>query len=226
MNAQNKKKDKKSSWLPETIEMHNQQGKVIGKEPLDKAIFDGYINQDLMHQAIQTYLANKRQGTVATKTRGLVSGGGKKPWRQKGTGRARFGSIRTPIWRHGGTVFGPQPRDYSRKFPKRMNVQALKSALNAKLKDAQIVFIDDVQLKQAKTKDFSLVLKNLKISEEKALILKKNVDNILLLSSRNIPTVAMQKASSVNTYSLMNCKKLVLTKDALEVLKSRIQGKK
>jgi len=226
MSAQTKKKEKKSNWLPEKIEVHNQEGKVIGKEPLETAIFDGYINQDLMHQAIQTYLANKRQGTVATKTRGLVSGGGKKPWRQKGTGRARFGSIRTPIWRHGGTVFGPQPRDYSRKFPKRMNLQALKSALNAKLKDAQIIFVDDVLLKQVKTKDFSAILKNLKISEEKALILKKTVDNTLLLSSRNIPMVAMQRAASVNTYSLMNCKKLVLTKDALDVLKSRIQGKK
>lgn len=215
---------KKVSWLPEKIEIHNQEGKVVSREALDASIFDGHINTDLINQAVETYLANRRQGTVATKTRGLVSGGGKKPWRQKGTGRARFGSIRTPIWRHGGTVFGPQPRDFSKRFPKQMNVLALKSALNAKLKDNEIIFLDDVRLKHAKTKEFYAIVQKLNIAEQKTLFLKKDIEQSLTRSSNNIPMVSILRAAQVNTYALMNCKKLVLTKDALSVLKQRLNG--
>lgn len=215
---------KRIAWLPDKVDVLNQDGKVVAHEPLDKAVFDGYINHDLMNQAIETYLANLRQGTLATKTRGMVRGGGKKPWRQKGTGRARFGSIRTPIWRHGGITFGPQPRDFNKKFPKRMNTLALKSALNAKLKDSEIIFLDDIRLKHSKTKDFYSILKKLNLTEQKVLFLKKDIDETLHRSYRNIPLVTVYRAEQVNTYTLINCKRLIVTKDALAVLLKRVKG--
>ena len=217
-----KKKVQKKKWMPEHLDVVNQQGKVVGKSDLDADIFDGYINNDLMHQAIVTHLANLRQGTVATKTRGMVRGGGKKPWRQKGTGRARFGSIRTPIWVGGGVTFGPRTRDFNKKFPKKMKRLAFKSALNSKLKSSQIIILEDLKLKGVKTKEFADILKKLKIKDARSLFVKKEVKDDVVLSSRNIPNVSIRRANDVSTYTILNCKHLVITKDSLDVLKKRV----
>ena len=139
------------------LDVVNQKGKVVRTLELDQKVFDGKINMSLLHQAVVTYLANQRKGLASTKTRGEVRGGGRKPWRQKGTGRARVGSIRSPLWKGGGATFGPKPRDYSQKMPQRMKALALKSALNAKLNDKELMVIDDIKLRSHKTKECSEV---------------------------------------------------------------------
>ena len=146
-----------------TIPLLNQKGDKLSDLPLDEKVFDGEVNKVLLHQVIRMYQANLRQGTHATKTRGEVSGGGKKPWRQKGTGRARAGSIRSPLWRHGGTVFGPQPRDYSYTLPQRMKKSALRSSLNPKVMDGAVVLVDKLGAEKPKTKEFAALLEALKI---------------------------------------------------------------
>ncbi|UCG35143.1 MAG: 50S ribosomal protein L4 [Candidatus Omnitrophota bacterium] len=201
----------------------NTSGKEVEKIDLDSAVFDGKVNKALMQQAVVTYLANQRMGLASTKTRAEVKGSGRKPWRQKGTGRARVGSIRSPLWRGGGVTFGPKPRSFRKQFPKRMKALALKSALNAKLKDDQIIIVDGITLKSNKTKDFFGILKKLKVDSQKVRLVVKDMQDNLKLSCRNITNAFVDVAKDLNTYQALDCKKLLLTKEALKEIETRVK---
>ncbi|OQX88386.1 MAG: 50S ribosomal protein L4 [Candidatus Omnitrophica bacterium 4484_70.2] len=205
------------------LKVWNQEGKIVGEIELDEKIFDGDINYSLIHQAVVTYLANQRRGLASTKTRGEVRGSGRKPWRQKGTGRARVGSIRSPLWRGGGVVFGPKVRDYSKKFPQRMRNIALKSALNAKLKDNQIMIIQDINIDEPRTKKAVEILKNLKLNGERIRIVKEKIDKNLKLALRNLERVELEKADSLTTYTALDCKKLIITEESLRKIEERLR---
>ncbi len=192
----------------------NMQGKEVGNLNLKDEIFGVEIKVDLMHLAVLQQLANKRQGTHSTKTRGQVRGGGAKPWRQKGTGRARQGSRRSPNWPGGGIVFGPQPRTYGFKLNKKVKRYALKSALSVKAGDNNIVVLDELTLSAPKTKDMVALLNNLKI-EKKALFVTAGLDTNVVKSTNNIPGVMTLEANSINVYDILNHNTLVLTKDAV-----------
>jgi len=224
--AKNSKVRKKPrhDLIPErTLGVFDIKGKEIEKIELDSKIFDGKINSSLIHQAVVTFLANQRKGLAKTKTRGQVRGGGVKPWRQKGTGRARVGSIRSPIWRGGGVTFGPVNRSYYKVLPKKMKVLALKSALNLKLSENQLLVINNLGVKSHKTKDFAKILDNLKLGGQKVNVILEKLENEAKLSSRNIKKVQLAKASDVHTTEVIDCKKLVLTKKALEVIQKRVK---
>lgn len=190
---------------------------------LDVSVFDGKIIEPLMHQAVVTYLANQRKGLAAAKTRGQVRGGGKKPWRQKGTGRARFGSSRNPVWRGGGVAFGPVPHSFNKNFPKKMKNLALKSALNAKLKDNEIVILHDLEVKTNKTKEFMAIIKALKLESVKLRFVVDTLDKKLKLSTRNIEKVYMVNANELCTYEALDCRHLIFTKKALDAVVGRIK---
>lgn len=201
-------------------------GKTVEKMELNKKVFDKTVNIALLHQVVYCYLANKRCVRYAsTKTRAEVAGSGAKPWRQKGTGRARVGEIRNPIWRKGGVVFGPKPRRVYKKIPKKMKISALKSALNAKQRDKELVILDKLKIKSAKTKELSTILKKLKLNK-KSLFVDKTFSKDSLYASRNIHNMSLSQASDLNAYLALSCKHLVITKDALAVLENRILGKK
>ena len=184
-------------------------------------IFDAAINQDVIHQAVVMYQANQRQGTASTKDRGHVSGGGKKPWKQKGTGRARHGSIRSPLWHKGGVVFGPHPRDFSYDVPQKVRTVALRETLKAKFQDNNLLCIDSIEIPSGKTKDFSKVLSALNI-KNKTLALLDGSDEKVMRASRNIPTVNLVRAVDVNAYHILKNKKMLVTKTAFEALLKRI----
>ena len=201
----------------------NIQGKEIERIELEKSVFDGKIREALIHQAVVTYLANQRKGLASSKTRGDVSGGGRKPWRQKGTGRARAGSSRSPIWRGGGVTFGPKPRSYYRNLPQKMRILALKSALNAKLRDQEILILSDTKVESHKTKEFYQIVKNLKLEGVKIRLVVDKLEPGLKLASRNIKKVLLAKASDVHTTEVIDCKRLVLTKNALREIEERVK---
>lgn len=205
------------------LEIINQKGKVIDTLSLDDKVFDGKVSPALMHQAVVTYLANRRQGTSSAKTRSEVKGGGKKPWRQKGTGRSRHGSIRSPIWRGGGIVFGPQPRDFNKKFPRRMKVMALKSALNAQLQDKALIIIDGLNIKEAKTKEMIKLAKGLKLDQHKIRFVAEQIDPDLKRAARNIGNVSLEKADDLTTYTALDCQKLVFTRQSLLKVEEKIK---
>ena len=189
-------------------------GQEVGSMELNDAVFGVEVNAGLMHQAVVRYLANQRQGTHQAKTRAAVSGGGKKPWRQKGTGRARAGSSRSPIWKGGGVVFGPVPRDHGLKMPVKMRRAAVKSALSSKFSGGQITILDSVSFAEPKTKEMLKVLENLKI-DRRALILLADQDDNVCKSARNIPGIATMLASDVNTYEILLHDRVVILKDAV-----------
>ncbi|KXS45766.1 MULTISPECIES: 50S ribosomal protein L4 [unclassified Candidatus Frackibacter] len=201
--------------MPE-LALYNREGSQVGEIELNQNIFDVEINEHVVHEAVTAQLAAKRSGTAATKTRGKVSGGGRKPWRQKGTGRARHGSIRSPIWVGGGTTFGPQPRDYSKKLPKKVKKLAVKSALTAKVNEDELIVVDKLDFAQPKTKEMVKVLEALNSSDQKVLIVTSEKDANLYKSARNIPGVNVLIASALNVYDILNCNKLIATKDAIE----------
>ena len=201
----------------------NNKGKEVEKIELDPVVFDGKINNVLIHQAVVTYLAHQRKGLASTKKRGEVSGGGRKPWRQKGTGRARVGSNRSPLWKGGGVTFGPKPRSYDKDLPKKMKVMALKSALNAKLRDKEIVVLDGLELTSNKTKEFAAIIDKLKLNGPRLSFVVDNVTDNMKLSSRNLKKVGLTLAKDVSTYETINCKQLVLTKSALKVVEDRVK---
>ncbi len=205
------------------IDIINQKGKAVEKLSLDDKVFDGKISPALMHQAVVTYLANRRQGTSSAKTRGEVRGGGKKPWRQKGTGRSRHGSIRSPLWKGGGIVFGPQPRDFNKKFPKRMKAMALKSALNAQLQDNALMIIDELNIKEAKTKEMLKLAKGLKLDKQKVRFVSEQIGIDLKRAARNIGNLSLEKADDLNTYTALDCQKLVFTKQSLSKVEEKIK---
>jgi len=197
------------------LSVHNIKGENIGEVSLRDSIFNTKVNKYLVHQAVKRYLANRRRGTASTKNRSEVRGGGAKPWKQKGTGRARAGTNSSPIWVGGGIVFGPTPRNYSFSLPKKMKVAALKSALSDKLENKEIIIIDKLSLKENKTSKMVEILKNLQ-AFKKPLIITEKEDNIIALSVRNIKGVQVLPVSKINTYDLINHKKIIITKKALK----------
>lgn len=199
-----------------TVAVYNIEGKEVDKLELNDNVFGVEINEHLVHLAVVSQLANSRQGTQSAKTRSEVSGGGRKPWRQKGTGHARQGSTRSPQWTGGGVVFAPKPRDYSMKMNKREKQIAMKSALTSKVQDAKLVVVDAFNLDEIKTSKFVQILDNLKAP--KALVVTKDKDEKVVLSARNIPTVKTTMTNSLNVYDILKYDSLVLTKDAVAAI--------
>jgi large subunit ribosomal protein L4 len=195
-----------------TVSVVNLKGQKVGELVLPDAVFAVEVNEGLLHDAVVAYLASQRRGTHDTKTRGEVSGGGRKPWRQKGTGRARQGSIRAPQWAGGGTVFGPTPRQYGYDLPKKMRRLALKSALSAKVKAEELVVVDDLALPEAKTKEIASALEALQAPE--ALIVTAQPDEKVRRASRNLPGVKAAAADGLNVYDILNHGRLVMTREA------------
>lgn len=196
------------------VALYNVEGQQVGEIELRDDIFGIEVNEYVMHDVVTMQLANKRQGNAATKTRTQVRGGGRKPWKQKGTGRARAGSIRSPLWVGGGITFGPQPRSYRFAIPKKVRRLALKSALSSKLKSNGIIVLDDLVLTETKTKAIVSLLKNLNV-ERKALLVTADSNEHLTRSSNNIPGVSSAAAQNLNVYDVLAHDKLVLTKDAV-----------
>ena len=200
-----------------TVDIKNLKNEVVGKLDLADAVFAGPINEGLMHQAVKQYLATQRSGTHKTKTRAEVQGSGKKPWRQKGTGRARVGEIRNPLWRKGGTVFGPRPRDYEYHLPKKMFRAALKSALALKLKENQLNVIDAFTLENHKTKAFAQVLAKLGF-DRKVLVVDHQENANLRLAARNMDEVQLLVNLQVTPYHVLNANHVVFSKAAIQAL--------
>ena len=196
------------------VEIKDKNNNIVGKMNLSDDVFDIHTKEGVVHSAVVNFLANQRQGTHSTKTKGLVSGGGKKPWKQKGTGRARAGSIRSPLWRTGGIVFGPQPRDYSYKLPKKVKRLALMTAFYRKLADGEVVVIDNFAIEKPKTKEMKEILKNLGLAGKSILIVLPEKDNSVVLSARNIPSVSVTRTADLNTYDVIVHNVLLMTKDA------------
>ena len=195
------------------VSVYNIEGKEVGKIDLSDAVFGVEVNEHLVHMAVVSRLANNRQGTQKAKTRSEVSGGGRKPWRQKGTGHARQGSTRAPQWTGGGVVFAPVPRDYSFKMNKREKRAALKSALTSKVQENKLVVVDSLALAEAKTKEMQKVLTNLKA--DKALVVTADDDQKVVLSARNIADVQTATVNTINVYDVMKHNTVVVTKDAV-----------
>ena len=195
------------------VSVYNMEGKEVGTIELNDAVFGVTVNEHLVHMAVVQQLANNRQGTQKAKTRSEVSGGGRKPWRQKGTGHARQGSTRSPQWTGGGMVFAPVPRDYSFKLNKKEKRAALKSALTSKVLDSKLIVVDELKFDEIKTKNFATVMNNLKV--EKGLVVLAQNDANVVLSARNMATVSTSLADSINAYDVMKANTVVLTKDAV-----------
>jgi len=214
-----------------TLPVYNTEGKEIDSIKLDAKVFDGVINAAAIYQAVNAYRANQRKGLASTKTRGEVSGGGRKPWRQKGTGRARVGSIRSPLWRHGGVIFGPHPRDFSYRLPKKIRILALRSSLNAKVKENNLIILDHMKLDHPKTKEALKIFANLKIKFFRhknlaLLLLLDKIDPVSKLAMRNINSLNVGLAVDTHAYEILRHKKVVITKPAFRNLMDRISPEK
>lgn len=199
-----------------TVKVYNQEGQEVGKLELKAEVFGIEPNEDVVHQYITNLLTRQRQGNSSTRTRRDVRGGGKKPWRQKGTGRARAGTIRSPLWRGGGTVFGPHPRNYNPSFPKRMKRLAIQSVLSDKAKGEKIRVIDRFSFEKPKTKSIVNLFTKLEVADKKCLILDEGKNQNLLLSCRNIPKLKYGRAALTNGYDLLNADVVLFTKAGLE----------
>ncbi len=193
----------------------NATGKKVGTIELNSAVFEQEYNEALIHQVVVAQLANKRQGTKSTLTRAEVRGGGIKPWRQKGTGRARQGSIRAPQWIKGGVVFAPKPRDFGQKINQKMKVAALKSALSAKVRDNEMTIINEVKAENGKTKEIAAILKNLKMDKRVLLVVSEH-DELVIRACRNIENVTLINASLINVYDVVSNANCIMTKDAVK----------
>ena len=196
-----------------TVSVYNIEGKEVGTMELNDAVFGVEVNEHLVHLAVVAQLANKRQGTQKAKTRAEVSGGGRKPWRQKGTGHARQGSTRAPQWTGGGVVFAPTPRDYTIRLNKKEKRAALKSALTSRVQNGQFVVVDELKFEAIKTKNFKAVMNNLKVS--KALVVLNENDQNTVLSARNIPEVKTALVNTINVYDILKYNTVVATKAAV-----------
>lgn len=196
------------------VAVYNMEGKEVGKLELNDAVFGVEVNEHLVHMAVLQQLANNRQGTQKAKTRSEVRGGGRKPWRQKGTGHARQGSTRSPQWTHGGVVFAPVPRDYSFKLNKKEKRAALKSALTTRVAESKFVVLDELKLDEIKTKKFVEVLNNLKV--EKALVVLQDMDNNIIKSASNIPTVKTAQINELNVFDVLKYDTVVVAKDTVK----------
>ena len=199
-----------------TIKVYNQEGAEVGTVDLKPEIFEIEPNEAVVHQYVVNYLAHQRQGTADTKTRRDVTGGGKKPYKQKGTGNARRGTSRSPVIRGGGTVFGPEPRDYGSVFPKKMKRLAIRSVLSSKAKADKIKVIDKIDMSEIKTKAMAEMLGKLSLGDSKCLILDEGRNDKLVLSCRNLPRVAYRRAALANGYEVLNAEYVVFTKAGLE----------
>lgn len=199
-----------------TVSVLNMEGKEVGTMELSDAIFGAKINEHLVHMAVVQQLANNRQGTQSAKTRSEVRGGGRKPWRQKGTGHARQGSIRAPQWTGGGVVFAPKPRDYSFKLNKKEKRAALKSVLTSKVQENKFIVLDELKLDEIKTKKFAEVMKNLNV--EKALVVLEDVDQNVIKSAANIPTVKTALTNTINVFDILKYNTVIVTKAAVETI--------
>ena len=197
------------------VQVYNQEGKKTSKLELADSVFGIEPNEYAMHLAVVSYLANQRQGTQSTLTRSEVSGGGAKPWRQKGTGRARQGSTRSPQWTHGGIALGPKPRDYSYELPKKVKRLALKSAFSTKVADNDLIVVDNIAVEGFKTKAVVEMLSKLG-ADKKALIVMPELDQKLIKSAANIPGVKTALVNTINVYDILNCDKFIVAKGALE----------
>lgn len=207
--------------MPE-IEIKDRKNNTVDKIDLRDDLFAVKAKQGVVYEGVLNYLANQRQGTHATKTKGLIRGGGKKPWRQKHTGRARAGSIRSPLWRGGGTVFGPQPRDYSYKLPKKVRRLGLMAALSEKFAGNEVIVLDSLSIEKPKTREMVGFLKDLGVSDRSVLIVLPEKEDNISLSARNIPGVNVVRVADLNTYDVLAHNVLLMTKDAalrLEELK-------
>ena len=198
------------------VSVYNMEGKEVGTMELNDAVFGVEVNEHLVHMAVVNQLANKRQGTQKAKTRSEVSGGGKKPWRQKGTGHARQGSIRAPQWTGGGVVFAPVPRDYSFKMNKKEKRAALRSALTSRVNESKFIVLDDLKFDEIKTKKFQEVLNNLKVN--KALVVLNDNDEKVVLSARNIPEVRTVLTNNINVYDILKYNTVITTKAAVATI--------
>ena len=199
-----------------TVAVYNTEGKEVDKLELNDAVFGVEVNEHLVHKAVVAHLAAKRQGTQSAKTRSEVRGGGRKPWRQKGTGHARQGSTRSPQWTGGGVVFAPKPRDYSVKMNKKEKAGAMCSALTSKVNEEKFIVLDEFKLDEVKTKKFVEVLGNLEVA--KALVVTKDNDQNLVLSARNVPDVKTTLTNSINVYDILKYDTVVITKDAVAAI--------
>ena len=198
------------------VSLHNSSGAKIGELTLSGVLYEAERSIPLMHQAVVVEESRQRLGTHSTKGRSEVRGGGKKPWRQKGTGRARQGTIRAPHWTGGGVVFGPVPRDHSMRFPKKMRHAAMRSALSAKLADGEVLVVDGITLEEISTKRMAEILQNLEIAGSKVLLLMDSVNNTLALSTRNIAKLTIRQAPNVSVRDVIDCDRIVATKGALD----------
>lgn len=204
-----------------TVQLIDSSGKKIKEFKAPDDIYAVPVKEHLLYESVINFRANQRQGTAATKTRGEVRGGGRKPWRQKGTGRARAGSNRSPLWKGGGTTFGPQPRDYSYSMPKKAKKSAMKSALSMKLAEEHLLVVDGLELKEPKTKAARAIIQNLKL--DSALFVDNRENKNLFLSTRNIPKVKTVDTAQINVYDVLNHKWLVLTKRAFDSLTEKLK---
>ena len=198
------------------VSVYNMEGKEVGKMDLNDAVFGVEVNEHLVHMAVVQQLANNRQGTQKAKTRSEVSGGGRKPWRQKGTGHARQGSIRAPQWTGGGIVFAPKPRDYSVKMNKKEKQLAMKSVLSAKVNENKFIVLDELKLTEIKTKQIKAVLDNLKV--EKALIVTKDKDEVVVKAANNLPKVKTAATNTINVYDILKYDTVVVTSEAVATI--------
>ena len=195
------------------VDLYNMDGKVIGDIELSENVFGAEVNTDVMYLAVESYLANQRQGTQSTKTRSEVSGGGIKPWKQKGTGRARQGSIRAPQWIKGGIALGPKPRTYTIKLTKKVKRLALKSALSSKVVENNIMVLDEINLSEIKTKNMVNMLNNLKLDTNALIVLGEKNENVVR-SAKNIPNVKTAYVNTINVYDILKYNKFIMTKEA------------
>ena len=198
------------------VAVYNMEGKEVGSMDLNDAVFGVEVNEHLVHMAVLQQLANNRQGTQKAKTRSEVRGGGRKPWRQKGTGHARQGSIRAPQWKGGGVVFAPVPRDYSFKLNKKEKRAALKSVLTSRVQENKFIVVDELKMDEIKTKTFKCVLDNL--NAEKALVVLNDMDANVIASAKNIPTVKTTQTNELNVFDVLKYNTVVVTKDAVATI--------
>lgn len=198
------------------VAVYNMEGKEVDTIELNDAVFGVEVNEHLVHMAVLQQLANNRQGTQKAKTRSEVSGGGRKPWKQKGTGNARQGSTRSPQWRHGGVVFAPVPRDYSFKLNKKEKRAALKSALTSRVAENKFIVVDELKFDEIKTKKFVAVMNNLKV--EKALVVLNDMDTNVIKSASNVPTVKTAQTNELNVFDVLKYDTVVVTKDAVKTI--------
>ena len=217
-----KKETKIDNSEAPVVDVYSLLGKKVDKFKLDPDIFNAKVNKPLLHEIIQMYRANSRQGNASTKTKGLISGGGKKPWRQKGTGRARSGSTRSPLWRHGGVVFGPEPRDYRYDMPKKLKRVALLSSVNSKLAENKMIGITNVNVVEPKTKSFKAVMKALKLTG-KSLFVMDTIDQNVMRASQNMREVTVRNYKDFNTMDVLHCDTMVISKPALAKFAERFK---